>query len=154
MKENTNQINKKIHGYTAGVFDLFHIGHLNLLRRARSMCDYLTVGVSNDELVRYKFKTPVVAFKERLEIVKGIRYVDNAVEQFEIDKFKAWERIGFDVLFVGDDWKGTGTWKDYEIRLGEVGVKVIYLPYTKGTSSTLINSVLINLRNNQGGKEK
>jgi len=141
-----NKNNKKIHGYTAGVFDLFHIGHLNLLRNAKSMCDYLTVGVTNDELVKYKNKEPVICFEDRKEIVKHIKFVDNVIEQYEICKFKAWERIKFDVLFVGDDWKGTDTWNEYEKKLNNVNVKIIYLPYTKKISSTLINQILLKIR--------
>ncbi|MFH1662257.1 MAG: adenylyltransferase/cytidyltransferase family protein [Candidatus Falkowbacteria bacterium] len=139
--------NKKIFGYTTGVFDLFHIGHLNMLRNSKSMCDHLTVGVTSDELVSYKHKKAVIPFKERFEIVRGIKYVDAVVGQYEIDKFVAWEKLKFDVLFVADCWHRDEKWNEYERKLNNVGVKVIYIPYTQGISSTLINEVLLKLRN-------
>ena len=138
---------KKITGYTTGVFDLFHIGHLNILQNARSLCDQLIVGVTTDELVSYKNKKAVISFSERLEIVRNIKCVDVAISQPDMDKFKAWEKLKFDILFVGDDWFKVPKWKDIEAKFKEVGVSVIYFPYTKGTSSTLINTILENLRN-------
>lgn len=135
---------KKIIGYTTGVFDLFHIGHLNLLKNAKSMCDHLIVGVTSDELVSYKGKTSIVPFRERIEIVRSIKEVDSVVGQYEIDKFKAWEKLKFDVIFVGDDWFGSDEWNEYERKFKEVGVKVVYFPYTLGTSSTIITDVLKN----------
>ena len=134
-------------GYTTGVFDLFHIGHLNLLKRAKSMCDYLIVGVSTDDLVSYKNKKPVIPFNERVEIVKAIRYVDKVVAQENMNKMEAWQKYKFNIMFVGDDWKGTEKWENYEKEFEKVGVKIQYFPYTKGTSSTLINQVLLELRN-------
>ncbi|TXJ46333.1 glycerol-3-phosphate cytidylyltransferase [Brachyspira aalborgi] len=134
-------------GYTSGVYDLFHIGHLNLLKNARGLCDKLIVGVSVDELVKYKNKKAVIPFEERIEIVRNIKYVDSAIPQYEIDKFKVWEKIKFDVLFVGDDWYESDSWKIMENKFKEVNVRVIYFPYTKGTSSTLINEILIKTRN-------
>ncbi len=139
-----NRDSGKVYGYAAGVFDLFHIGHLNLLKNAKSMCDHLIVGVTSDELVQYKGKTAIIPFKERLEIVESIEYVDTVVGQYDIDKFKAWEKLKFDRLFVGDDWFDSKTWNDYEEKLNEVGVDVIYFPYTIGTSSTMINEILNN----------
>lgn len=136
-------------GYTTGVFDLFHIGHLNLLRNARSLCDRLIVGVSTDELVSYKHKVAVIPFHERMEIVRACRHVDAVIGQEELDKYKAWEKIRFDVLFVGDDWYQSPSWRDLEERFAKVNVRVVYFPYTKGTSSTLINDVLVRLRNDQ-----
>jgi glycerol-3-phosphate cytidylyltransferase len=136
----------KIIGYTSGVFDLFHIGHVNLLRSASSLCDQLIVGVTVDELVAYKFKKCVIPFEERIKIVQSCRYVDLAVPQENLDKFDAWKRLKYSKLFVGDDWYGDGTWKNYEQSLKAEGVDVIYLPYTKTTSSTLINETLNNLR--------
>ena len=133
-------------GYTTGVYDLFHIGHLNLLRKAKAQCDYLIVGVSTDDLVEYKGKRSVIPFEERKEIVGAIKYVDEVVTQEDMDKLGAWKKYHFDVMFVGDDWKGTDKWNKIEAELAEVGVKVVYFPYTKGTSSTLINETLINLR--------
>ena len=137
-----------IKGYTAGVYDLFHIGHLNLLKNAKAKCDYLVVGITTDELVKYKGKLPVINLEERMEIVKAIKDVDEVVVQDDLDKFKAWEKYHYDVLFVGDDWKGTDKWNEYERKLNLVGAKVCYLPYTKTTSSTLITKVLKDLSEN------
>lgn len=139
-------MSKKIIGYTTGVYDLFHIGHLNLLRKARAQCDYLIVGVTNDELVSYKNKRAVIPFDERIEIVRAIRYVDQVVEQNSMDKMAAWKQYKFDRIFVGDDWKNTDKWNAFESQFAEVGVEIIYFPYTKGVSSTLINQTLIELR--------
>lgn len=133
-------------GYTSGVYDLFHIGHLNILRNAKNMCDKLIVGVSVDELVSYKNKKPIIPFEERIEIIKSIKYVDVAVPQESMNKFEAWEKLKFDVMFVGDDWYASDKWQDFEKQFNNVGVKIIYFPYTKGTSSTLINETLIKLR--------
>ena len=133
-------------GYTSGVYDLFHVGHLNLLRNAKNMVDKLIVGVSTDELVEYKHKRPVISFNERIEIVNSIKYVDLAVPQVNLDKVEAFDRYKFDFLFVGDDWFKDEKWNDYEKRLNQKGAKVVYFPYTKSTSSTLINQTLENLR--------
>ncbi len=138
-------------GYTTGVFDLFHIGHLNLLRNARALCDRLIVGVTTDELiVAEKHKTAVIPHVERMEIVRSIRYVDAVVAQHTMDKMELWERLRFDVMFVGDDWYNSPRWQELEANLAEVGVKVVYFPYTTGTSSTLINEVLEDRRNQRG----
>lgn len=136
-----------IRGYTAGVFDLFHIGHVNLLKRAKANCDHLIVGVSVDELVLYKGKRPVIPFHERIEVVASCRYVDEVVPQTSIDKLMAFQSLRFDKLFVGDDWKGSPEWQEYERRLEIEKVAVVFFPYTSGTSSTLINSTLETLRN-------
>lgn len=136
-------------GYTTGVFDLFHIGHLNLLKKAKSMCDKLIVGVSTDELVFYKNKSPVITFEERIEIVKAIKYVDEVVPQYNMNKLEAHKKYNFDVMFVGSDWQGTEKWNKIESDFNKIGVKVIYFPYTKGTSSTLINTTLKDLRSRQ-----
>ncbi len=133
-------------GYTTGVFDLFHIGHLNLLRKAKEHCDYLIVGVTTDELVSYKHKRAVIPFEERLAIVEAIKYVDKAVAQASMDKMAAWGQYHFDVMFVGDDWKGTAKWQQIEAEMEQVGVKIVYFPYTKGISSTLLNETLRKLR--------
>jgi len=133
-------------GYTTGVFDLFHIGHLNILKKAKSFCDELIVGVTTDELVSYKFKQNVIPFEERIKIVESIKYVESAIPQSSMDKMAAWKKINFDVMFVGDDWKGTDKWNKYEDEFKKVGVKIIYFSYTKGTSSTLINEILISRR--------
>lgn len=130
-------------GYTTGVFDLFHIGHLNILRRAKSYCDTLIVGVSSDELVKnYKNKQVVIPYEERRDIVEAIQYVDQVVMQSNMDKLKAQAELGFDVVFVGDDWKGSTQWNRYEKEFNSRGVEVVYLPYTKETSSTQLRKTL------------
>lgn len=133
-------------GYTTGVFDLFHIGHVRVLRNAKAMCDRLIVGVTNDELVSYKNKRSVIPFDERLEIVQSCKYVDLAVEQATMDKMDAFHRYKFDVMFVGDDWYKTDKWQSIDSEMRENGVRVVYFPYTKTTSSTLINQTLQALR--------
>ena len=135
-------------GYTSGVYDLFHIGHLNMLRNAKSMCDKLIVGVTTDELVSYKLKKSVIPFTERIEIVRSLNCVDVAIPQTDIDKVKIWNKLKFNILFVGDDWYNNKNWKKYESQLKKKKVKIIYFPYTKGISSTLLNSTLKKLRNN------
>lgn len=133
-------------GYASGVFDLFHIGHVNLLRNAKSLCDRLIVGVTTDQLVSYKNKRPVIPFLERIEIVRACRYVDLAVPQETMDKVDAHHRYKFDIMMVGDDWYKNERWKVYEDQLSKEGVSIIYFPYTKSTSSTLINATLEKLR--------
>ena len=134
---------KRIVGYTTGVFDMFHIGHLNILRRAKEQCDYLIVGVSTDELCEsYKHKKPVIPFEERKAIVEAIRFVDEVVPQVDRDKYGAWERIGFDRMFVGDDWKGSPIFSDLQDKFNKVGVDIVYFPYTIGTSSTVLRAKL------------
>lgn len=133
-------------GYTAGAFDLFHIGHLNLLRNARQQVDRLIVGVSDDNLVQeYKKKPPTIPFEERIEIVRSIKFTDEAVPQSDLDKVLAWKALSFDVLFVGDDWKGHARWVNYEKQLGLVGVPIIYLPYSHATSSSILRNTLSKL---------
>lgn len=133
---------KNIIGYTTGVYDLFHIGHLNVLRNAKKYCDYLIVGVSTDEVViKNKNKTPVIPFNERIEIVKAIKYVDEAVaqEDYSIEyKIKRIKELHADILFVGSDWKGTEKWNKIEKELATIGVKVIYLPHTDNISTTFL----------------
>lgn len=133
-------MNKKYKiGYTTGVFDMFHIGHLNILRRAKEQCDFLIVGVSTDELViDYKKKTPTIRFEDRVTIVESIRYVDKVVPQTSLDKFEAWETLKFDAIFHGDDWKGSSLYNKIEAELRAVGVDIVFLPYTSGISSTLL----------------
>lgn len=140
-------MSKMVIGYTSGVYDLFHIGHLNLLKNAKGLCDKLIVGVSTDKLVEYKHKRPVIPFEERIEIVRSCKFVDAAIPQEELDKYKMWEKLHFDVLFVGDDWYNSPSWKEMEEKFSKVGVRVVYFPYTKGTSSTLLNETLNKLRN-------
>lgn len=133
-------------GYTTGVYDMFHVGHLNILKRARENCDYLIVGVSTDETVMsYKNKTPIIPYEERVEIVKAIRYVDEVVPQVSMDKFEAWKNLHYDILFHGDDWKGTDLYNKYEKQFSEVGVKIMYLPHTNGISSTKLTQVIKSL---------
>ena len=133
-------------GYTTGVFDLFHVGHVNLLRNARSMCDRLIVGVTVDELVLYKNKRAVIPFDERIEIVRACSYVDLAVPQLTMDKLDAYQRYKFNVMFVGDDWYQNDRWKQLDAEFGQLGVRIVYFPYTKTTSSSLINATLERLR--------
>jgi len=133
-------------GYTSGVYDLFHIGHLNLIRNAKGMCDKLIVGVTTDDLVSYKNKKAVIPHNERVEIVRAIEYVDSVVQQENMDKFEMWRKLKFDVMFVGDDWFDTQKWEEIEEKFKEVGVRVVYFPYTKGTSSTILNDTLKKLR--------
>lgn len=135
---------KKIVGYTTGVFDMFHIGHLNILRKAKERCDYLIVGVSTDELCSsYKGKEPIIPFEERKAIVEAIKYVDEVRPQEDRDKFAAWQRIGFDIMFVGDDWKGKPLFAELEKRFLDVGVTIEYFPYTQGTSSTILREKIL-----------
>ena len=126
-------------GYTTGVFDMFHIGHLNILRRAKEQCDFLIVGVSTDELVRHdKNKTPIIPFADRCAIVEAIKYVDKVVPQEDKNKFAAWEKYHFNKMFVGSDWKGTDTWRNFETQSSPVGVEIVYLDHTDGISSTIL----------------
>ena len=130
-------------GYTTGVYDMFHIGHLNILRRAKEQCEILIVGVSTDELtMQYKHKKPVIPYEERKAIVEAIRYVDQVVPQTSMDKLQAWEKLHFDVVFHGDDWKGTALYQDIEEKLRAVGCDLVFLPHTQGTSSTLLGQAL------------
>lgn len=140
-------------GYTSGVYDLFHIGHLNLLRNAKAMCDKLVVGVTTDELMaEYKKHKTIIPFTERCEIVRSIQYVDAVVPQYTMDKMGAWERLKFDVVFVGDDWFQTPKWEKIEADFKAVGVRVVYFPYTKGISSTILNGILEEKRKAQAGE--
>ena len=139
--------NNYIIGFTAGVFDLFHIGHLNILKNAKSMCDKLIVGISTDELVQtYKQKVPVIPFSERMEIVKSIKFVDSVLAQENMNKMELWEKLKYDIMFVGDDWQKTDKWQQIEKKFEIVGVKIVYFPYTEGTSSTKINKILNDYR--------
>ena len=128
-------------GYTTGVYDMFHIGHLNILRRAKEQCDYLIVGVSTDELVqKEKNKTPIIPFEDRCEIVEAIKYVDKVVPQTDKNKFASWERYRFNKMFVGSDWQGTEAWNKFETEFAPVGVKIVYLQHTDGISSTILRN--------------
>ncbi len=126
-------------GYTTGVYDMFHVGHLNILKKAKEQCDFLIVGVSTDELVMdYKNKVPIIPFEDRIAIVGAIKYVDQVVPQNTMDKYDAWKSLHFDVIFHGDDWKNTDTYNDIENRLKKEGVQFVYFPYTKGISSSML----------------
>ena len=124
-------------GYAAGGFDLFHVGHLNILRQARSQCDYLIAGVVSDEMLELtKGTPPVVPLNERLEIVRHISFVDEAVPEVLPDKMDTWRELQFNVFFKGDDWRGTERGQRLEDQFASVGVEVVYFPYTMHTSST------------------
>lgn len=130
-------------GYTTGVFDMFHIGHLNILKRAKEQCDYLIVGVSTDELVLHeKNKIPIIPFENRCAIIDAIKYVDCVVPQEDKDKFGAWKKYKFNKMFVGSDWRGTAAWKDYEIQFSPIGVDIIYLDHTDGISSSMLRNII------------
>lgn len=130
-------------GYTQGTFDMFHVGHLNLLNHAKEHCDYLIVGVNADELVEeYKHKTPVINEIERAEIVRNIKAVDRCEITHTLDKTKAHERFRFDAIFIGDDWKGNSRWQQTEEEMNKIGVDLVYLPHTSGISSTALTEVI------------
>ena len=135
-------MSKKIVGYTAGVYDMFHIGHLNVIRNAKEKCDYLIVGVSTDEVVEQnKNKKPIIPFAERAAIVEAIKYVDKVIpqERYDIEgKIETVKNNGIDVMFVGSDWQGTEKWNKIEEELAKIGCKVVYLPHTDGISSTML----------------
>ncbi len=136
-------MDKKIIGYTTGVYDMFHIGHLNVIRRAKEQCDYLIVGVSTDELVeKEKNKTPVIPYSERAQIVSAIKYVDEVVPQPDKNKFAAWEKYRFNKMFVGSDWQGTPQWEAFEKQFAPLGVEIVYLPHTDGISSTQLTELI------------
>jgi glycerol-3-phosphate cytidylyltransferase len=130
-------------GYTTGVYDMFHIGHLNILQKAKELCEYLIVAVSTDELVqKYKQKTPVIPFAERQAIVAAIKYVDEVVPQVDRDKIAAFERYRFEAMFVGADWQGSEVFAKVDAYMRERGGRVVYLPYTPNVSSTFLRAVL------------
>jgi glycerol-3-phosphate cytidylyltransferase len=136
---------KKVIGYTSGVYDLFHIGHLNLLKKAKEQCDYLIVSVSTDELVQeYKNRKPIINLKDRIAIVEAIKYVDKVVPQINRDKLEAFHTFKFDKIFVGSDWKGSDLWNNLENELNQFGAKVVYFEYTKGTSTTEVKRIIKN----------
>ncbi len=144
--------NKKVVGYVSGVFDLFHVGHLNLLERAKRYCDYLIVGVVADDVCfSYKNRYPIICTEERRRIIESIKYTDEAVveETVEImnDKMWSYNKYKFDITFVGDDWKGTEKWNRYEKEFAEIGVRIMYLPYTQNISTTKIKEQIRDLYN-------
>ena len=131
-------------GYTTGVFDMFHIGHLNILRGAKNYCECLVVGVTTDNLCfERKGKKPIICEADRMEIVSAIKYVDKVVPQENMDKLTAVKFYGADVVFVGSDWKGTSEWEQYEKDFQSIGVDVVYLSHTEGISSTILRERLV-----------
>lgn len=142
-------------GYTTGVYDMFHIGHLNIIQRAKEQCDFLIVGVSTDELVQSeKGKTPVIPFVERCAIVSALRDVDRVVAQPDKNKLAAWEKYHFDKMFVGSDWQGTPQWKRFEEQFAPLGVEIVYLPHTDGISSTKLTEVIKDILDEHPQTEK
>lgn len=130
-------------GYTTGVYDMFHIGHLNILKRVNEQCDFLVVGVSDDELVQYeKYKTPVIPYIERVAIVAVIKYVDQVVPQVNKNNLCTWIKYHFDKIFVGSDWEGSPQWKKYEEQFRGTEAEIVYLPYTKGIPNTQLTGVI------------
>lgn len=139
---------KYIIGYTTGVFDLFHVGHLNILRESKKYCDYLIVGVTTDEITKtMKGKHPVIPFEERIQIVENIKCVDLVKAKDKLSTSIAWKKNKFNLMFKGDDWKNTLKGQQLENELNPLGIEVIYLPYTKHTSSTILKVVLAKLLN-------
>jgi glycerol-3-phosphate cytidylyltransferase len=134
-------------GYTCGVYDILHEGHINLLKNARSMCDTLIVGLTTDDKVAYKGKYPVMTYEQRKAVLEGVEYVDAVIPQNDHDKYDAWCKLKFDVLFVGDDWYNTPTWNVYEERLKKHGVKIVYFPYTQNVSTTNLKKQSVNADN-------
>ena len=129
-------------GYTSGIFDLFHIGHLNIIKKAKKKCDFLIVAVSNDKLAeRLKNKKPVIPFKDRYLIIKSLKYVDKVVEEKVDDKILAKKKYKFDIIFKGDDWKNSKKWRELKRKFKKIGTEVFFIKYTKGISSTLIKNV-------------
>ena len=130
-------------GYAPGVFDLFHVGHLNILRRARLLCDHLIAGVVSDNVaLQQKGRHPVVPEQERLEIVSSVRYVDETVLELTTDKIATWRAVGFEVIFKGSDWQGSQKWSRLEKEFSQLGVRVVYLPYTEHLSSSALRDVV------------
>lgn len=134
---------RTVRGYVPGVFDMFHVGHLNIVRQARLECDYLIVGVVADDVVAgIKGRAPVVPLEERIEIVAALRDVDEVVVDEHADKFDAWRELRYDVIFKGDDWRGTPKGVKLENDLAAVGARLVYFPYTRHTSSTILRAAL------------
>lgn len=134
---------KRIIGYTTGVYDMFHIGHLNILKKAKAECDYLIVGITTDELCyQRKKKYPVINQYDRMEIVSAIRYVDKVIFQEDMDKVRVVKNYGINKVFVGSDWKATASWNKYEKEFAKLGCSVVYLEHTDGISSTILREKL------------
>jgi glycerol-3-phosphate cytidylyltransferase len=133
-----------ITGYTCGVYDLFHVGHVEILKNAKLMCDKLIVGLTTDEAVAYKGTESVIKYDDRKTILESCKYVDIVIPQENHDKVKAYHKIKYDILFVGDDWYNSEKWNEYETKLKSYGVKVVYFPYTKKISTTALKNTLKN----------
>ena len=143
MVKNNITIQKMKIGYTTGVFDMFHIGHLNILRRAKERCDYLIVGVSTDEVVEsYKHHKPIIPYEQRAAIVEAIKYVDEVVPQTTMDKTEFLKSRHFDVMFHGDEWKGTDLYNKYEKEFAKYGARIEYLSHTEGISSSMLREIV------------
>lgn len=138
-----NEMKKYNIGYTTGVYDMFHVGHLNIIRGAKEQCKHLIVGVTTDELCKKrKNKLPIISESDRIAIVEAIRYVDEVVLQKDMDKLAAVKKYNVDAVFVGSDWEGTPSWGKYERELAEVGCEVVYLDHTDGISSSILRDRL------------
>ena len=134
---------EKVIGYTQGTFDMFHIGHLNLIKNAKRHCDYLVVGVNSDDLVEsYKNKRPIIPLDKRVEIMRAIKYVDEVIVTNTLDKKEIWEKVRFNEIYIGDDWKGNERWEKTGKEMEQLGAKLVFLPYTKDTSSTMLREKL------------
>ena len=134
---------EKVIGYTQATFDMFHIGHLNLIKNAKRHCDYLVVGVNSDDLVEsYKNKRPIIPLDERVEIMRAIKYVDEVIVTNTLDKKEIWEKVRFNEIYIGDDWKGNERWEKTGKEMEQLGAKLVFLPYTKDTSSTMLREKL------------
>ena len=134
---------EKVIGYTQGTFDMFHIGHLNLIKNAKRHCDYLVVGVNSDDLVEsYKNIRPIIPLDERVEIMRAIKYVDEVIVTNTLDKKEIWEKVRFNEIYIGDDWKGNERWEKTGKEMEQLGAKLVFLPYTKDTSSTMLREKL------------
>ena len=134
---------EKVIGYTQGTFDMFHIGHLNLIKNAKRHCDYLVVGVNSDDLVEsYKNKRPIIPLDERVEIMRAIKYVDEVIVTNTLDKKEIWEKVRFNEIYIGDDWKGNERWEKTGKEMEQLGAKLVFLPYTKDPSSTMLREKL------------
>lgn len=142
----------KVVGYTTGVFDMFHVGHLNIIEKAKEYCDYLVVGVSTDDLVKsYKGKAPVIPYVDRKRIVESVKWVDRVIPQVDRDKLKAYDEIKYDVMFVGDDWRGDSLFAKLEQELAARGAKIVYFPYTQSVSSTILSAVIQKIYDEERG---
>ena len=145
MGMNKNKIKEMVIGYTTGVFDMFHIGHLNILRRAKERCDYLIVGVSTDECVEsYKHHTPIIPYEQRSAIVAAIKFVDEVVPQTTMDNLEFLKQRHFDIMFHGDEWKGTELYNKYEEEFAKYGAKIEFLNHTEGISSSILREKIKN----------